>query len=73
MLFIHSSGLLAQLVEQLTFNQLVPRSSRGQPTIFREPSHFMTGLFFDCLFMSVDSYSQGVLESLQGDRPQILH
>ena len=34
MLFIHSSGLLAQLVEQLTFNQLVPRSSRGQPTIF---------------------------------------
>ena len=27
-------GPLAQLVEQLAFNQLVPRSSRGRPTIF---------------------------------------
>ncbi len=34
MLFIISSGPIAQLVEQLTFNQLVPRSSRGRPTIF---------------------------------------
>ncbi len=25
-------GPLAQLVEQLAFNQLVPRSSRGRPT-----------------------------------------
>jgi len=33
----------------------------------------VTGLFFDCLFMSVDSYSQGILESLQGNRPQIVH
>ena len=32
--FLHSSGPIAQLVEQLTFNQLVPRSSRGRPTIF---------------------------------------
>ena len=34
MLFLYSSGPIAQLVEQLTFNQLVPRSSRGRPTIF---------------------------------------
>ena len=27
-----SLGPLAQLVEQLAFNQLVPRSSRGRPT-----------------------------------------
>ena len=27
-----SFGPLAQLVEQLAFNQLVPRSSRGRPT-----------------------------------------
>ena len=35
MQFFHvSQGPIAQLVEQLTFNQLVPRSSRGRSTIF---------------------------------------
>ena len=34
MQFFHvSQGPIAQLVEQLTFNQLVPRSSRGRSTI----------------------------------------
>ena len=33
-IFLRRSGPIAQLVEQLTFNQLVPRSSRGRPTIF---------------------------------------
>ena len=54
MLFIHSSGLLAQLVEQLTFNQLVPRSSRGQPTIFRKPSYYLSNwAFFRLGFLNV--------------------
>ena len=30
---VYSSGSLAQLVEQRTFNPLVPRSNRGRPTI----------------------------------------
>ena len=29
----HPTGLLAQLVEQLTLNQWVPGSSPGQPTL----------------------------------------
>ena len=32
--FLYFLGPIAQLVEQLTFNQLVPRSSRGRSTIF---------------------------------------
>ena len=39
-------GPIAQLVEQLTFNQLVPRSSRGRPTILQKPHYFLVvGLF----------------------------
>ena len=34
-------GSLAQSVEQLTFNQLVGRSSRPRPTIFEFTYHFM--------------------------------
>ena len=44
--FLHSSGPIAQLVEQLTFNQLVPRSSRGRPTIFRKAQSFNDRAFF---------------------------
>ena len=31
-------GSLAQLVEQRTFNPLVPRSSRGRPTKTKKPA-----------------------------------
>ena len=34
---IHLWGSLAQLVEQLAFNQLVARSNRARPTIFSKP------------------------------------
>ena len=51
--FIHSSGPIAQLVEQLTFNQLVPRSSRGRPTIFRKAQSFNDWAFFYALFILV--------------------
>ncbi len=33
--FKYKFGLLAQLVEQLTFNQLVEGSNPSQPTIFK--------------------------------------
>ena len=41
-------GSLAQLVEQRTFNPLVPRSNRGRPTIFLVKSNFTNLLRFEC-------------------------
>ena len=54
-IFLRRSGPIAQLVEQLTFNQLVPRSSRGRPTIFRKAQSFNDWAFF-CLYYLIKGY-----------------
>ena len=51
-----SLGPLAQLVEQLAFNQLVARSSRARPTIFElgpaitEPTSAVKAAIYSVLF-----------------------
>ena len=45
------SGSLAQLVEQLAFNQLVEGSNPSRPTIFEETLLYLSSVFF-CLSKS---------------------
>lgn len=43
-------GPLAQPVEQLTFNQLVERSNRSRPTIFKKARYVLHNGLFLCFF-----------------------
>jgi hypothetical protein len=57
---VKSFGSLAQLVEQLAFNQLVARSSRARPTIFSfgiPKAYRNVSLFLGLQFLSFRSYT----------------